>query len=149
MATAVIINLKKIVSIYNLFVTIIGTLTNTLTIMTCFQKDLREISTFKLYAFNAISDIVSLYPWNIRQFILYNFGLDLETTFLWWCIGASYIQFTTFEISAWLLVTFIISLYHEYYFKVIIIKSSINIYLNILGDNFNRSFSVNQKSKME
>ena len=104
MADSVILALKKIVSLYNFFLIIIGTITNLLTVITCLQKDMRKISTFKLYAFNAISDTVALYPWNMRQLILYIFGRDLETTFIWWCIGASYIQFSAFELSAWFLV---------------------------------------------
>ncbi len=99
-----IFTLKKIVSSYNIFLIIIGTIGNILTAIICLQKDMRKISTFKLYAFNTISDTICLYPWNIRQFVLYFFDTDLETTYLWWCIGASYVQFSTFELSAWILV---------------------------------------------
>lgn len=98
--------LKKVVSVYNLILIITGSLTNILTLITCLQKDIRKISTFRLYAFNAISDTLNLYPWNIGQFVWYFLGTELGATYLWWCIGAAYIQFTTFELSAWLLVTF-------------------------------------------
>ena len=96
--------LKRIISGYNIFLIIFGSIGNMITIYICSKKNMRSTSTFKLYAFNSVFDILSLYPWNISQFLEYYFDLDIENMNLFWCEFNHFIQFTAFELSAWFLV---------------------------------------------
>ena len=105
--------LQKIISGYNFFIAIVGTFANLLTCHICLRKKLKRFTTFKLYAFNSVSDMIGLYQWNIFQFVLYNFHVNLQHN-LWYCYMCSYLQITTFEISAWLLVKYLFLFYHHF-----------------------------------
>jgi hypothetical protein len=95
---------KKIIAAYNMILIVFGTIGNILTITICLRKRLRKINTFKLFAFNALLDTIGLYEWNLRQFVLYYFNIDLSFTYLWYCNLSSFLQYVSFETSAWFLV---------------------------------------------
>ena len=98
--------LKKIVSAYNMFLIIAGTLFNLFTIFIFMKKEFRITSAFRLYIFNIIFDTFGLYHWNIRQFILYFWKIDYQNVYLFYCSFTSYAQISSFEISAWFLVRY-------------------------------------------
>ena len=102
--TTLVLTLQKVISAYNGLLIILGTIGNILACHICLKKSLRQVSTFKLYAFIIMIDTISLYHWNLNNFIDIFFKLSLENTYLWYCYFASYFQVTTFEISGWILV---------------------------------------------
>lgn len=60
---------ERAVSVYSLLLVIVGTAANALLLYLCLQKKLRNINTFKLFAFVSISDTLSLYGDFISYFL--------------------------------------------------------------------------------
>ncbi|RMZ93892.1 FMRFamide receptor-like [Brachionus plicatilis] len=54
-----------------------------------------------------ISDMVSLYWWNINNFLKEFASTDLLSLHMYVCKAGNYLQFTSLQISAWILVVFI------------------------------------------
>ena len=95
---------KYVFSCYNIAIAILGSISNLLVCFICLRKKLRKRSTFKLFAFAAIKNMLSLYQWNLYQVVLYLFNTDLNSKYLMCCLLISYFQHVTFESSAWFLV---------------------------------------------
>jgi hypothetical protein len=95
---------KKIIAFYNIILIIFGTLGNILTCIICLRRRLKKVNTFKLFALNAIMATISLYEWNLRQIILYLFEIDLIYQSLLYCQLTAFLQYVSFESSAWFLV---------------------------------------------
>jgi hypothetical protein len=95
--------LQKILGAYALLLIIVGTISSVISFYICIK--LSKISTFVFFAFLSISDIISLYYWNLTNFINIWFNIDLLNYSYWLCKIGSYYQFTSLQISAWLLVT--------------------------------------------
>jgi hypothetical protein len=95
---------KYVFSSYNIAIAVLGTISNLLICFICLRKKLRKRSTFKLFAFAAITNMLSLYQWNLYQVVLYLFNTDLNSKYLACCLLISYFQHVTFESSAWFLV---------------------------------------------
>ena len=102
--TDAILVLKKVIAAYNMFLIILGTFGNILTCIICLRKRLRQINTFKFFSFIAVIDMIGLYEWNLRQFVLYFMNVDLSFEFLLYCDISSFFQYVAFETSAWFLV---------------------------------------------
>ena len=94
--------LEKILGLYTLLLIVIGTITSLLSIYICFR--LRQTSTFVFLAFLSLSDILTLYYWNLTHFINSYTNIDFLNFNYWVCKFGSYFQFTSLQISAWLLV---------------------------------------------
>lgn len=97
--------IKQGICIYTFSLIILGTVGNIITITICLRKRLRQINTFKFFAFNAFLDTIGLYGWNVRQFVYYLFYEDLSLKSLVYCDLSSFFQYVSFEASAWFLVT--------------------------------------------
>ncbi len=95
---------KYVFSCYNITIAVLGTISNLLIFFICLRKELRKRTTFKLFAFVAITNMFSLYQWNLYQVVLYLFNIDLNLKYLPCCLLISYFQHVTFESSAWFLV---------------------------------------------
>ena len=94
----------QIVGAYCGLLVVMGTIAN----LTVFFVSLRLTSstTFIFVLFMSISDLVSLWFWNLNHFVYAYFGLDLQNYNLISCkIGAFY-QMASLHCSAWLLVSF-------------------------------------------
>lgn len=96
--------IKQGICIYTFSLIILGTVGNLITITICLRKRLRQINTFKFFAFNAFLDTIGLYGWNVRQFVYYLFYVDLSLQSLVYCDLSSFFQYVSFEASAWFLV---------------------------------------------
>lgn len=137
--------LNKIFGVYAIFLTISGTIANLLSCIVCFR--MRKNTTFIFLTFMTISDMVSLYWWNINNFLKEFASIDLLTINMYVCKVGNYLQFTSLQISAWILVIF--SYYEEIKFfdflnKVLI---SFDRYMSIqikhwkkIYFSFNRAF---------
>ena len=98
---------KIILLLFNLktlFKAIIGTLGNVITICVCFTKRLRQVTTFNLIAIISLSNIVSLYQWNLDHFLEFSLKFDYLRKNLIFCKYLSYFQYCSLQYSAWLLV---------------------------------------------
>lgn len=97
--------LKRIFASYNIVLIVFGSIGNLLTCFICLKKNMRSIPTFKLYAFNSVFDVLSLYPWNVSQFFGNFLRIELGKNLIW-CMLANFLQYSAYEISAWFLVIF-------------------------------------------
>ena len=87
---------------YSLILVIFGTAGNLLTCLVCFR--LRSTTTFVFLAIAAVFDAASLYFWNLNHFTQTFLDIDLQSKNLNSCRIGQFVQFTSLEISAWLLV---------------------------------------------
>ena len=98
--------IRKIIGIYTLLVLIIGTLTNLLTFITCIK--LRKSNTIFLFMmFFALSNIASLYWFNLNHFVEEHLGYTIHATNLIICKLGCLMHFSSLQIAAWLLVNII------------------------------------------
>ena len=93
----------NILDTYDILVTIFGTFGNILVFLVCLR--IKKNSTFALMRFLAISDLVSLYWWNVDHFMVPFFNLDFQSMYVFYCRLADFAQYSSLQISAWLLVT--------------------------------------------
>ncbi len=98
--------LQKSLGLYALILIIVGTVSSLMSLYICFK--LRKISTFVFLAFLSVSDIISLYYWNLTHFIDNWFDIDFLNSNFWLCKFGSYYQFTSLQISAWILVSILV-----------------------------------------
>jgi hypothetical protein len=90
---------------YSLVLIVSGTLCNCLIFLVCTRPNLRKINTFKLFAFLSVSDILTLYHWNLDNLLYIKYGKYFNLVFLWKCRISNYLQYLTLQYSAWILVT--------------------------------------------
>ena len=65
---------------------------------------LKDNTTFMIMRFLSVSDIITLYFWNLNQVADSLFNLDLLNYNLYYCKFLQFSQFTSLQISAWMLV---------------------------------------------
>lgn len=105
MVSETIDKITKVLGIYSIILTILGTLLNGFIFLVCLRKNLRKINAFKFFAIISISDTISLYEWNLEHFINVFFNVNFSYTNLVWCRLGTYLQYVSLEYSAWLLVS--------------------------------------------
>ena len=91
------------ISVYALILIFLGTIGNIFTFMVCIK--LRKTTTFVFLAFISVSDSLILYFWNLNHFTDTFFGIDLQNYNIYSCKFGCFLQFTSMQVSAWLLVT--------------------------------------------
>nr|QVK45791.1 G protein-coupled receptor [Proales similis] len=94
--------LRKILGVYALLLIIVGTLTSFLSLAVCLK--LRSNATFVFFAFLTLSNIFTLYFWNLENFLQEYIDIDLLNYSLFVCKFGSFVQFSSLQISAWILV---------------------------------------------
>ena len=104
----------KLVGIYELIVIIMGTLGNLFIFYVSYIN--RQNSTFLFLSFLSISDMISLYWWNLNHFVQPFTKIDLQNHNFYYCKIINFFQFTASQSSAWILI--LISL--DRYFSVLI-----------------------------
>ena len=92
----------KILATYDICLTAGGTIGNIIVFLICLR--IKNNSTFALMRFLAISDLVSLYWWNVDHFMVPFFNLDFQSMYVFYCRLADFAQYSSLQISAWLLV---------------------------------------------
>lgn len=96
---------SKIFALYSLILTTLGTFGNVLIIIVCMDRKLRTINTFKFLAIISISDIISLYQWNLAHFTNEYIKVDFTLINVPLCRIVTFLQYTSLQYSAWLLVS--------------------------------------------
>ena len=94
--------LNKVLGVYALILTVVGTIANLLSCIVCFR--MRKNITFIFLTFLTMSDIFTLYWWNLNNFLKEYVNIDLLTVNMYVCKFGNFIQFTSLQISAWILV---------------------------------------------
>ena len=140
--------LLQILAYYSLFLAIAGTIGNCLTFIICYR--LRSTTTFVFLMVSSIFDTTALYFWNVNQFTSTILDIDLQNLNKLSCKFGMYVQFTSLQISAWLLVAMSIdrlmsvwiSRWRISYFKKRqAIISSLTVLLLIMVINLNVPFT--------
>jgi hypothetical protein len=91
----------KIVCCYQLFLLVFGTLSNLFSFYICTR--IKQNMTFIFLSFLSITNIMTLYHWNLESFFPYLFGIDWKNLNLYTCKFFGWFQFTGLQSSAWLL----------------------------------------------
>lgn len=97
----------KIFGFYSLFLVVFGTIGNTLIIIVCLKS--KNNPTFSLIKYLAANDLISLFFWNLSHFTYSVFGMDLENSNIILCKFGNWMQFSSLQASAWILVSRILS----------------------------------------
>ena len=91
-----------VLGIYKIFIIVAGTVGNFLIFIVCTR--LKDNTTFIFMRFLSLGDIVTLYFWNLNQLVEAIFGFDLLNFNLYYCKFLQFAQFSSLQISAWMLV---------------------------------------------
>ena len=97
------INALKILGYYSLIIALLGLFGNIIIFVVSFKS--KTNSMFVLFCYLAISDTLSLLFWNLNHFIYSSFNLDIQNFNVYSCKIGSWIQFSSLQSSAWILVT--------------------------------------------
>ena len=99
--------IAKTIGIYSILLLLIGTVGNFCAALVCLRKSLRKTPTFIFIGFALISDIISLYFWNINHFLEAFESYVIEDVSIHLCRFATFFQTTSLQWSAWLLIKII------------------------------------------
>lgn len=94
--------LLKIFGIYALVLTVCGTVFNLASFYVC--QRIKNNSTFTIITFLTLVDALTLYYWNLNNFLQPFANVNMLTTNIWLCKIGNFVQFASLETSAWLLV---------------------------------------------
>jgi hypothetical protein len=96
----------KLLAVYSLVLTILGTIGNMLVLATCcFTPSLRKVNTFRFFIILSIADTIALYGWNLDHFLIEfslmnaNWQNNLAIVRL-----TNFLQYLSLQYSAWCLV---------------------------------------------
>lgn len=93
---------EKVVCAYGVGLIFFGTFSNMMSFFVC--SKLKSNKTFVFLSFLSISDIFSLYYWNLSHFFSVYFNIDIINYNYWLCKFAQFIQYASLQSSAWMLV---------------------------------------------
>ena len=92
----------QIFGYYSLLLAVFGIVGNLLIIYVCVKA--KRNSLFVLIKYKAFNDIVCLFDWNISHFSETILNCDLQNSSLMQCKLGSWLQFSSLQTSAWILV---------------------------------------------
>ena len=97
------IGVLQVLGYYAVCITILGTIGNiTIAYVSIVSK--KKNSAIILFRYLALNDTLALYFWNLNHFIYSSFNLDIQSISLLWCKIGNWIQFSSLQSSAWILV---------------------------------------------
>jgi hypothetical protein len=102
---------SKMFAMYALLLVVFGTIGNIFACFVCLSRSLRTRTTFKFLAIMSISDTVALFQWNLKHFVFFFFdGYDWDKNFLVACRLDQFLQMTSLQFSAWILVRLLLDI---------------------------------------
>jgi hypothetical protein len=107
--------MSKIVAIYEISIIILGTFGNAFVFYVGYRNRASS-NTFLFLMFMSIADIISMYWWNLSHFIESFFLIDIQNFNLYLCKCMSFVQLTSLQISAWVLVLISVERYFSVHF---------------------------------
>ena len=94
----------QLLGYYALILVILGTIGNAIILYVSFR--IKASSIFVLFRYLAICDTMALYFWNLNIFTYSVLNLDLQNYNMNSCKFGNWIQFSSLQSSAWILVKF-------------------------------------------
>lgn len=94
--------LRKVLSVYGILLIVMGTLANILSFLICIK--IGKNITFIFLSYLSIINIFTIYHWNLENILLSFFNVDWLNFDLLVCKLGNFIQFTSLQSSAWILV---------------------------------------------
>ena len=73
-----------------------------------------------IITFLTLTDALTLYYWNLNNFLINFTSVSLLTTNIWVCKFGNFLQFASLQTSAWLLVSYILSELIQYFIYIYI-----------------------------
>ena len=99
-----------ILGIYSFLIIIFSVIGNTITLIVCRRS--KDNCTFILLQYLTVNNLIAVSYWSLAHFILSQFDLDIQSYSMFTCKFGSWIQFSSLQASAWILV-FIIRYYYK------------------------------------
>lgn len=99
----------KTLGIYALLLSICGTICNSLIFLT--TRQIKQQNTFIYLRFLAVSDLLSLFYWNLDKFISTWSGFSYQSMSMSVCKVGTWLQYTTLQYSSWMLVVLALDRY--------------------------------------
>ena len=97
----------QVLGYYAIAIAFLGLLGNITIFVVSFKA--KSNSMFVLFCFLSLNDALCLYFWNLNHFVYSSFNLDLQNFNIYSCKIGSWIQFSSLQSSAWILVTAILT----------------------------------------
>ena len=104
----------QLLGYYALILVILGTIGNAIILYVSFR--IKASSIFVLFRYLAICDTLALYFWNLNIFTYSVLNLDLQNYNMNSCKFGNWIQFSSLQSSAWILVN------NKLHFQILIIN---------------------------
>lgn len=96
----------KCLGFYCLMLMILCPILNLITCYVCMRKHLKNNATFKLTLFGSLSDVFTVFGFNLSHFTTTFLNIDYTTVSIVWCRLNWFIQYVSLQYSAWILVYF-------------------------------------------
>ena len=93
--TNVYVTLQQVFGIFSIILLVVGTIGNLFSCYVC--QRIKNNSTFTFISFLTIADLLTLYYWNLNNFLSKFTTIDLLTTSLWVCKIGNFIQFSSLQ----------------------------------------------------
>ncbi len=90
---------------YSLFLTVYGTVGNTITLIVCCQKKMRIRPTFVFLSFKAVADTIPLYLSNLNTYFIFKFGYGIDDLNMRSCKLTTMLAGSAMEASSVLMVS--------------------------------------------
>jgi hypothetical protein len=97
----------NVLGVYALTLCMIGCTGNTFNLYIILKTDLKKTNTFVFLAFLSITDMISLFFWNLDHFLTPFFKIDRQNESIAWCKIDTFIQESMLTSSAFFIVKFI------------------------------------------
>lgn len=102
-------DLQKVFGVLSFILLFSGTIGNLFSCYVCHR--IKNNSTFTFLTFMTIADLLTLYYWNLNNFLSQFTRINLLLTNLWVCKIGNYVQFSSLQCSAWILVRDLLDLF--------------------------------------
>lgn len=96
--------LNKVLGVYALILTVLGTFLSILSFFVCKKIKKKNVTVFFMSSLS-ICSIFTLYFWNLDNFFKEILNIDLLNLNYWLCKFGSFIQFISLQMCSWILVS--------------------------------------------
>lgn len=103
-----------------------GLISNSLTVSMCCRRRLRQIATFIIFAFLAISNLLGLFGYPLHSFLHNIVGVNLKHSSSIWCKLIVTLTAFTYEWTIWLLVLVL------FFFLVYLVYQIMTVWIYLL-----------------
>ena len=120
----------EILGIYSLLIIILGAIGNIVTILVCMRS--KNNTNFILFQYLSANNLIAVSFWSFCHFIDSQYNIDFQSYSMFICKFGSWIQFSSLQASAWILVfIFYFKIFKIFFSKIKFIFEVINIIIKI------------------